>query len=145
MSAIAASTSQDSPFVESKPGAKEEKSLGQKNYVSHDEFLTLLITQLTHQDPMEPVNDQEMMGQMAQMQALDEQITATRAITDLRQEMQLQGAGGLIHRYVVGKNAWGDSVEGIVKTAGMDEGSAYVELPDGSRISYTDITEVRDT
>src|SRR4249919_148524 len=39
-----------------------------------DDFLKLLVTQLQHQDPMNPMDDKDFMGQMAQFSSL-EQIT----------------------------------------------------------------------
>ncbi|MGI6610608.1 MAG: flagellar hook capping FlgD N-terminal domain-containing protein [Limnochordia bacterium] len=39
--------------------------------LGHDDFLTLLITQLKHQDPIAPMKDQEFAAQMAQFSTLE--------------------------------------------------------------------------
>ena len=53
---------------EMKPKASSNGELGK------DDFLKLFVAQLSHQDPMNPMNDQDMMGQMASFSQL-EQIT----------------------------------------------------------------------
>ncbi len=50
------------------------KGRGIKTTMDKDDFLKILITQLTHQDPTEPMDDKEFIGQMAQFSTL-EQIT----------------------------------------------------------------------
>ena len=53
------------------------KSLGSLDVsggLGKDEFMKILITQLTHQDPTEPMKDTEFIAQMAQFSTL-EQIT----------------------------------------------------------------------
>ena len=47
---------------------------GQGNGLDKDDFLKILMTQLTHQDPTEPMKDREFVAQMAQFSTL-EQIT----------------------------------------------------------------------
>ena len=44
----------------------------QKKSMDQDSFLTLLVTQLTHQDPMNPMDDKEMTGQLAQFSSLEQ-------------------------------------------------------------------------
>ena len=55
-----------------------------------DDFLKLLVAQLQHQDPMNPSDNNEFMGQMAQFSAL-EQMTNISANTGLSQAIGLLG------------------------------------------------------
>jgi flagellar basal-body rod modification protein FlgD len=54
------------------PGRKPQQNLGK------DDFLKLLITQLSHQDPTAPMQDKEFIAQMAQFSSL-EQMTSMAA------------------------------------------------------------------
>jgi len=54
------------------PGRKPQQSLGK------DDFLKLLLTQLSHQDPSAPMQDKEFIAQMAQFSTL-EQMTSMSA------------------------------------------------------------------
>jgi flagellar basal-body rod modification protein FlgD len=46
-----------------------------------DEFLKILITQLSHQDPTEPMKDQEFIAQLAQFSSLEQMTNVTNEIT----------------------------------------------------------------
>lgn len=59
------------------------------NDLGKDEFLNLLVTQLSHQDPLEPTSDTEFIAQMAQFSSLEQ-------MQNLNSTMQSQAAYGMI-------------------------------------------------
>lgn len=96
------------------------KSLGQ------DDFLKLLVTQLSAQDPMNPQKDTEFIAQMAQFTSL-EQTTAMRSdLAGLRQDQQMQQANALIGRNVVIQPPKGEPVLGTVTGLNMVDGAPQI-------------------
>jgi flagellar basal-body rod modification protein FlgD len=106
-----------------------------------DEFLKILLTQLTNQDPLEPMNDREFVAQMAQFSALEQ-------MTNMATEFQKLGA--LIEAgqafTVLGKTV--DLVIGdSVVTGRVDEvtGGEYPQvLVNGAYYDYADVRRVRE-
>ena len=50
------------------------------NTVNKDEFLTLLITQLQNQDPLEPLDNAEFVSQVTQFSSLEQLISIREAV-----------------------------------------------------------------
>lgn len=77
--------------------AKKSQSLGQ------EQFLKLLTTQLTHQDPMKPMENGDFLGQMAQFSTVsgiqDLQASFKDFASSISSDQALQAAG-LVGRYV---------------------------------------------
>jgi flagellar basal-body rod modification protein FlgD len=55
------------------------------NRISADDFLRLLIAQLTHQDPLQPMQGQEFMAQLAQLESV-------ARLGEIRDYLQASGA-----------------------------------------------------
>lgn len=53
---------------------------GSSTTVEKDEFLKLLITQLQHQDPLEPMDNAEFVSQVTQFSALEQLISIREAV-----------------------------------------------------------------
>jgi flagellar basal-body rod modification protein FlgD len=61
----------------SNEAAKATKEIGKT------EFLQLLVTQLKHQDPMNPVNNEQFIQQMATFSSLEQLISINAGVTKL--------------------------------------------------------------
>jgi flagellar basal-body rod modification protein FlgD len=65
-----------------------------------DAFLKLLVAQLQHQDPMNPMNDSEFMGQMASFSTLEQVSNLAAANERVAANLTSSSAIGLIGRTV---------------------------------------------
>ncbi len=75
--------------------------------LSKDDFLKLLITELTHQDPIEPLKDRDFIAQMAQFSSLEQITQLSHAVEDffsgyekVLRANQLSQATGFIGHFV---------------------------------------------
>lgn len=58
--------------AESNTAAAANTDTGKKSNLNQADFLTLLVTQLTHQDPMNPMDDKEITSQLAEFSSLEQ-------------------------------------------------------------------------
>lgn len=109
--------------------------------MDRDDFLKLLVKQLTTQDPTAPVQDQQFISQMAQFSSLEQM----KNMSDGFQSMSNRQAIGLVGKFVVGKDyTTGEPASGVAQALIFDSaGSAFLKV--GSRaILVKDIEMVAD-
>lgn len=145
MSAIPATTGATEDYYTSSVTAKEkEKAVtSQEDMVSQEEFLELLVTQLTNQDPLKPTENQEFISQLAQLQSLDEQIESNGYLATMANNNDLGNASAMIGMMVTGQLEGGSLTGGVVQSASMRDGVASVNLQDGSSIPLENIQSVK--
>lgn len=92
--------------------------------LKQDDFLKVLIAQMTTQDPLNPVKDAEFLGQMAQFSSLEQARGMQTEMTKLRSEQErIQAASLLGHRVEV-KGADGQPLSGVVTGVELENGGA---------------------
>lgn len=139
-------TGADANGYEQARDAATERSPVQ-DVMGKDDFLKLLVTQLTYQDPLDPVGDQEFIAQLAQFSALEQMQNVSKGIERLT-ELQawiggMSQAAALVGRTVVVDDLeTGEQMEGVVSAARIVDGVPVVVI-DGQEHSLWAVTEVR--
>lgn len=112
-----------------------------KKEMGKDEFLQILITQLTNQDPTEPMEDREFIAQMAQFSTLEQMTNMSSEFRQLGALLQSGQAVSLLGRSV--DIGLGDStISGVVQEV---TGGDYPQvLVDGRYYDYSAVQRVRD-
>lgn len=87
--------------------AKASPAAAQRNTLNRDDFLRLLVTQLSNQDPMNPMEGQEFAAQLAQFSSVEQLININEGLTGqadmqglLAQNINNGVAAGLIGKQV---------------------------------------------
>lgn len=90
------------------------------------DFLKLLLTQFTSQNPMEPMKDTAFIAQLAQFTALEQSKTMTADIAALRGQQQILQANGMLGRSVVLQAEDGALAHGAVTAVQIEAGTPKI-------------------
>lgn len=92
-----------------------------KQDLDKDAFMQLLVTQLRYQDPMNPMDNQEMMAQMAQFSALEQMMNVANAVN---KQMAHSMIGDFVQYQVENEDTGGIEVQvgkvDYIKTSGSE-------------------------
>ena len=111
------------------------KTLGQ------NDFLQLLVTQMTTQDPMNPKTDTEFIGQMAQFSSLEQNKLIEQQLSSLRADQQISQAHNVLGRQVELQADDGTVVTGTVSAVKIEAGTPKI-LVNGQAYDLNQIKSV---
>ena len=86
--------------LNSNPAATTQAATGKNAEMGKDQFLKLFVAQLQHQDPMNPMQDSDFMGQMASFSTLEQVSNMAGENAKIAQSLTTTGAVGLLGRTV---------------------------------------------
>ena len=114
---------------------KTVKSLGK------EDFLQLLVTQLTHQDPTKPQTDQDFIAQMAQFSSLEQMQNVSHNLGKLSERQ----SANLVGKFIIGKDfVTGQEVTGVAAAIFYDgSGEGFVKVR-GRTVNLNDISLIGD-
>ena len=101
-----------------------------KSTLGKDDFLKLLIAQLTHQDPMNPLEDKDFIAQMAQFSTLEQMTNMNKSIEEMV-SMNKATAVGYIGRIIEYTDEEGLPAFSQVGYVRFEEGKIILNTPDG--------------
>ena len=98
-----------------------------KQMLGADDFMKLLTTQLTSQDPMNPMKDTEFISQMANFTSLEQMRTLSKSFQTFTTDQKMSAAPAFLGRNVTVKDATGD-VTGLVDSITLKDGKPAIVI-----------------
>jgi flagellar basal-body rod modification protein FlgD len=112
------------------------------------DFLKLLMAQLQNQDPSKPMDDTQMIAQMAQFSALEATQQLQQTIQQSNNVQTIFQAGALIGKYIQANQPDGTSATGAVTGVDFTSTDGVVSPTlqvDGKDVDYSTIVKVSST
>ncbi len=110
---------------------------GTSNDLDKDVFLLLLVTQMQHQDPMSPMDNTDMIAQLAQFSALEQMNNLNESFNNRFEvlnarinQLNFVSAQGLIGHHVRGIDIHGAEISGTVESVVFDLGEVMLRIGD---------------
>ncbi|WP_082341617.1 flagellar hook capping FlgD N-terminal domain-containing protein [Paenibacillus solani] len=128
----------------SKGNVSNKSGNGQE--LGKDQFLSILITQLRNQDPLQPMQDREFIAQMAQFTSLEQLMNINTQLTAMSQS--LGAASSLIGKQISWMSTPEDGSETIMKSGVVEsiivrEGIHYAQVG-GSEVALDEILKIEN-
>lgn len=93
-----------------------------------NEFMQMLMAQLRHQNPMEPMNDSEMMAQFTQLNSLQELQSIKQMMAQFTSQSQASSAADLIGKVILAAGGEESTIEGRVDGFSIVSGQVYLQV-----------------
>jgi flagellar basal-body rod modification protein FlgD len=130
------SVSSISPLASASNASSAAPPVSGNANVDKDQFLNLLVNQLKNQNPMEPVTNEQFIGQLAQFQSLETQQKTNASIETL---INLQAASATISHLTEASSLIGKKIEyedmgtgekksGVVSSVGLENGAVVARV-----------------
>ena len=111
------------------------------NTLDKDDFLKILITQLSYQDPTAPMEDKEFISQMAQFSSLEQMTNMSKGFNELSGMLGQGNALGLLGK-------WVEVIDGDQMISGRVEEVSGRDFPqlliDGKYYDYKNVEKVSE-
>jgi flagellar basal-body rod modification protein FlgD len=118
----------------------ESTSAAGKTTLGKDDFLKLLLAQLSNQDPLKPMEDKEFIAQLAQFNSLEQMQQVNTHLIDMLAGMSLSQASSLLGRVVEA-----GQISGTVTGVAMADGKAKITVQTESgavQVALSQVTAV---
>jgi flagellar basal-body rod modification protein FlgD len=113
-----------------------------KSLLDKNDFLKLFVTQLQHQDPMSPMDNDQMVAQMSQLSTVEQLTNMASANAVMAQTQAQSSAVALIGRTVTWTDADDAAHTGVVEKVSTKDGAPSLTVAGTDGVDPSSITQV---
>ena len=106
-----------------------------------DHFLTLMITELQNQDPLNPMDNAQILQQISQIREIEATTSMQETLEAVLLGQNLANASSLINKKVTGLTDAGDQVQGAVERVSVAENKVQLTIG-GKNVSLSNVSEI---
>jgi len=107
-----------------------------------DDFLELMFTELTNQDPLKPQDSQALLQQIETIRSIESDVAMMDRLEALVGQQEFSAASGLIGMEVEGVDAEGNPIAGSVVSVTREDDAIVLTLADGRRLGLEQVTSI---
>ena len=111
--------------------------------LTRNDFMKILTAELAYQDPFEPLDNKEFLGQLTQLQTLEATSTLTDSIQFLIRAQEMATGSQFLGRTVTGLTDDDNIITGRATKVMLKDGAVRL-LVDGKAIALGHVTEVTE-
>ncbi len=115
---------------------------GGVNALKGQDFINMMITQLEHQDPLQPTSSDQLLSQMSQIGQMQSSSQLQTTLSGLAQQNQIGAASALIGKTVQGVDSNQNSLSGIVTSVQVASTGVSLSLDNGHTLPLSGVTSI---
>ncbi len=123
-------------------GSRTTGSSGAFGQLKSDEFIKIMISEMTNQDPFQPQDSSKLLEQISSLRNIESQLSLQDSLQDVVFQYQLSAAGNMIGKTVTGLDASSRTITGVVSSVRVLDGKAVLELDTGRTLDMNRVTEI---
>jgi flagellar basal-body rod modification protein FlgD len=112
--------------------------------LSTDEFVKIIFTELSHQDPFQPNDSAALLQQLSTIRSIESDLNMMERLESLVQENQLAAGSAMIGKFIGGKTVDHDSVAGVVVAVIREGDTVSLELDSGWVVPLSNVETILD-
>jgi len=122
--------------------ANQNSSTDAFSALTSGEFLQIIFTELSNQDPLAPNDTQSMLNQLSTLRSIESDTQMVQSLGQMVRQTELAGASQLIGSLVSGITLDNRRVSDLVISVSMTQDGPVLNMFDGSRMFFRNVDEI---
>jgi len=112
--------------------------------LASEDFIRVMFTELTNQDPSAPNDSQALLEQISSIRSIESDLSLTERLEEIALQSEIASSGSLLGKFVTGLNDSGAEVLGYVDSISITREGTVLNLSTGQSVAMRRVQEVID-